>query len=394
MLKDGFGQGLSFLIVMGFYFLYKMSRQLDTHPGTQSHILQSIIFNKDSWTPQKATAWLRRNHYNHYKIDETTNYYRFRQVDPTPGMSYESLEGHDRNGHYDPSIRFIIEYDPLYGGLSFKDIGKAIVKGAKGAYNIVKTIDDFVAKYAPPNQNMVRGESLAELERDLNQVKFNALTPRTRGDYLYEAMIPIALWTKYRPDYMPRGRDQNDGSYIYVKFGKYYNEDVYPYNDRIGRHKDLEKDAEDYRRDAFREIDADRRKLKDEEEAQEREIKRRRDKEEAAIEKERLRLQKEYERDEKARIKKLGKPPSYQEAVHDYEPEPEMIEHLVGEVDKMRGQGRYPSLDKYPEARGTDLDQQYLVEHTKQEIMRPEKSGTKLYKIPFSEEYFTYTYLT
>jgi hypothetical protein len=51
-------------------------------------MIQSIIFNKDLWTPQRAVKWLMDNHHKVLKIDETKHYYRFRQTQPKKGDTY------------------------------------------------------------------------------------------------------------------------------------------------------------------------------------------------------------------------------------------------------------------------------------------------------------------
>lgn len=44
--------------------------------------IQTIIFDKNKWTEEKARAWLKENNYKSDKIDVTENSLRFRQEDP------------------------------------------------------------------------------------------------------------------------------------------------------------------------------------------------------------------------------------------------------------------------------------------------------------------------
>lgn len=47
-----------------------------------NHVIQSVIFKKDCYTKQKALNWIKEYGYKHKKIDETDNYWRFRQLAP------------------------------------------------------------------------------------------------------------------------------------------------------------------------------------------------------------------------------------------------------------------------------------------------------------------------
>jgi hypothetical protein len=44
--------------------------------------LQSIIFNKKSFTEQSASKWLKQNKIQNDKVDSKSHYYRFRQISP------------------------------------------------------------------------------------------------------------------------------------------------------------------------------------------------------------------------------------------------------------------------------------------------------------------------
>lgn len=74
-------------------------------------MIQSIIFQKNKWTPQRAIKWLLRHEYKASKIDETNDYYRFRQFTPNPKDQYYTKD-------IGKGIKFIIEIPS--GIISFK----------------------------------------------------------------------------------------------------------------------------------------------------------------------------------------------------------------------------------------------------------------------------------
>jgi len=50
---------------------------------SKTHV-QTVIFSKAKWTPEKAREWLKNNGYSSGNMDETSTSYRFRQYDPEP----------------------------------------------------------------------------------------------------------------------------------------------------------------------------------------------------------------------------------------------------------------------------------------------------------------------
>ena len=54
--------------------------------------VQSVIFNKSKWTIKKAEDWLKKHNYktSFYSkgVDETANYYRYRQQAPSKYKKY------------------------------------------------------------------------------------------------------------------------------------------------------------------------------------------------------------------------------------------------------------------------------------------------------------------
>lgn len=47
----------------------------------KTHV-QSVLFNKDKWTPVKAKTWLSSHKMKHDGMDETDKYLRYRQYNP------------------------------------------------------------------------------------------------------------------------------------------------------------------------------------------------------------------------------------------------------------------------------------------------------------------------
>ncbi len=45
--------------------------------------VQSVLFNVNKWTVDKAKKWLAEHDYKHDKVDTTEQYHRFRQFDPS-----------------------------------------------------------------------------------------------------------------------------------------------------------------------------------------------------------------------------------------------------------------------------------------------------------------------
>ena len=50
--------------------------------------VQSVLFNKHFWTQEQARKYLKRHHYMDNGVDETTNFFRYRQFDPPKDSRY------------------------------------------------------------------------------------------------------------------------------------------------------------------------------------------------------------------------------------------------------------------------------------------------------------------
>jgi len=46
-------------------------------------MIQSILFDKHLWSLQDAIMFLEEHGYKHNKVDETDQYFRFRQISPS-----------------------------------------------------------------------------------------------------------------------------------------------------------------------------------------------------------------------------------------------------------------------------------------------------------------------
>ena len=50
--------------------------------------IQSIVFDKNSWTTKKAIKWLTKHNYTGLDVDEKPNTLRFRQIEPSDSFTY------------------------------------------------------------------------------------------------------------------------------------------------------------------------------------------------------------------------------------------------------------------------------------------------------------------
>lgn len=65
--------------------------------------IQSIIFKKQYWTPNRAKQWLIFNGFKAEKIDETEKYYRFRQQSPDKFEDFRMI-------NLKPSVKAVIGF--------------------------------------------------------------------------------------------------------------------------------------------------------------------------------------------------------------------------------------------------------------------------------------------
>jgi hypothetical protein len=108
----------------------------------EDYLVQSIIFDKDVFTPRKAKKWLISSGYKAPKMDETAHYLRFRQVSPTE----VKRQGYG-NYHTKPigngDIKLVIAYPGLTGGkMKANEIADFI--DASYSKNPPKELDGFL----------------------------------------------------------------------------------------------------------------------------------------------------------------------------------------------------------------------------------------------------------
>ena len=65
--------------------------------------VQSVLFDKDKYTLEKARHYLYIHHLRDFGVDDTPNFYRFRQFQPPEDSKYYTLKFH--NG-----VQYIIHY--------------------------------------------------------------------------------------------------------------------------------------------------------------------------------------------------------------------------------------------------------------------------------------------
>lgn len=69
--------------------------------------IQSILFNRKYFTTIQAVKWLDEHDFKHYKIDITTNFIRFRQIDPLT-LTKEGFRHYHNKYILDKQIMFVI----------------------------------------------------------------------------------------------------------------------------------------------------------------------------------------------------------------------------------------------------------------------------------------------
>lgn len=98
--------------------------------------IQAVMFNKDTWTKNKADKWLKeKNYFPYLSYRITPNFFRFRLIEPDKNKKYRIFSLPNEN-----SIKFILEYPK--GGtktLSLKEAGNIISKLNKHVKGLIPT---------------------------------------------------------------------------------------------------------------------------------------------------------------------------------------------------------------------------------------------------------------
>ena len=51
-------------------------------------VVQSVLFDKHLFNQERARHYLKTHHFKDSGVDETLNFYRYRQVEPDPNKKY------------------------------------------------------------------------------------------------------------------------------------------------------------------------------------------------------------------------------------------------------------------------------------------------------------------
>jgi hypothetical protein len=81
----------------------------------EDYLVQSVIFDKNVFTPRKAKKWLVSSGYKAPKMDETENYLRFRQVSPSEA-NREGFTQYRTKSIGNGDIKLVLAYPGLTGG--------------------------------------------------------------------------------------------------------------------------------------------------------------------------------------------------------------------------------------------------------------------------------------
>jgi hypothetical protein len=60
------------------------------HSHRHKGALQTVLIPKHKFDLEQAKGWLEGHHYPFHKVDETPDYFRFRQQEPVKGAHYYS----------------------------------------------------------------------------------------------------------------------------------------------------------------------------------------------------------------------------------------------------------------------------------------------------------------
>jgi hypothetical protein len=129
-------------------------------------ITQSISFKKQYWTVKRAKKWLKENGYKGLIVDETKNFYRFRQIDPE-----EFRQSSFRTIYFKPTIMALIG-EPMkkrknsrrqddFIQTAFEEIDKDGTEGAFTRY----VANNFYGENTPQKRKAVAQQIKAEYEK-------------------------------------------------------------------------------------------------------------------------------------------------------------------------------------------------------------------------------------
>ena len=127
--------------------------------------VQSVLFNKDKYTPQEAKEWLKQHKFKHSKVDKRGKNLRFRQADPDIYTKFRTKKSDD-------GISFVIGYKE--GGNL--DLGSLLAKvpftttGIPGEMHFFIPFTGIKANYMGPGTNLKYREDHPPLDKPINNV--------------------------------------------------------------------------------------------------------------------------------------------------------------------------------------------------------------------------------
>lgn len=107
-------------------------------------MIQSILFDKKKWNIIKAIEFLKKHNYAHSKVDETKNYYRFRQINPIiikkEGFTHYATKPLGKSG-----VELIIVYKEEKGGkITAKELKEHLKESYVSPELRKQNLDDYV----------------------------------------------------------------------------------------------------------------------------------------------------------------------------------------------------------------------------------------------------------
>jgi hypothetical protein len=150
----------------------------------KNHLVQSILFDKKKWKTNEAVEWLQDNNYISHKVDITSHYLRFRQLDP---KDYPKPHWHYTTHRLGNGIDFIILYRQ-----SNKELPITTVKGMskKQIHSIMTGSGDLI--HIDLGSHNATGKSKNSMEGDgIQKLKFSKSIPLSGGALTNDQMNAI-----------------------------------------------------------------------------------------------------------------------------------------------------------------------------------------------------------
>lgn len=192
--------------------------------------IQSIIFKKSIWSINECINWLINNNKKYKKIDETKNFYRFRQINPETLIK----QGYTipRTKKLNDGIELIIYYnDNIVGGsLSLSDAVKSIYDVAtynptiqikkgiqavsdvyfKGRQNLVPSAQKLVDKYGnfPIEEIILSRHPISNVMNVVNYLTGDDLKKRLQNTP-YDTLYHLQMFVKVNNEWLSIEKEAN-----------------------------------------------------------------------------------------------------------------------------------------------------------------------------------------